>query len=743
MAKKPTFNYKKSDNSIRHKYKPSSEEEAIIRHIYDRYYAMKWSPYRLMMEKEWEAGERAWEAYRRELAEDEWQSNYFIPLTTGVVESVLAEVVEQKQRPFYLPLSPEDAPKAMVMNHIFDYSWQAGDGDSELHSIFKGSLIHGSAIAQEYYLQDKRMVHDIVGLDLYDKNGKIKTKEKEIYEYDDCIMEYVSIWDMFFDENAREVNRGPYKSRDSIRRYIMNYEDFQRFFQGPIWDPQKNAQYVTPGGDTSYYEFFKPPQGFDASKQVEVLWYWSRSPHDMMAVVANDVLVRYGPNIFRHKWLPFAKATDVKRINKFYGKGEPKLLESVQEELNTLRRMTIDRHHLDLDKSFLVPQTSMLDDTDLIARPHNFIPVDDPSNIKALEYGDVPISVQTTTKSINEDSIRVTGVDDRFQSLQKAPSTATEAAILKESTQKRIKMKITGLQQDFLTDIARMRAANIIQFYSQPRLEEIVGEAKTSEYKKKVSQLTAMGQLAIVDGKPMKKSFRKIRIDGKRIDYDQDGRVFEKEIPSFSFFEVTPETFTPVASGGFDIKFEAGANLPVSKPLLQSKTLELYDRLIQLTQLTNYDAERLADKLVEVYDFNPNDFKKAESLVEEETAQFSQEQIINLASKENQEVLSGQPIPQFGTPYATPQHSLIHIAFLKSQAMIDAPQNVYDALVKHITGEIYAASQRGGAMMGQPGQEQPTVPQGAAMGNEMSQMSPDMIQGGDQVQTGLPLGPAR
>jgi len=40
-------------------------------------------------------------------------------------------------------------------------------------------------------------------------------------------------------------------------------------------------------------------------------------------------------------------------------------------------------------------------------------------------------------------------------------------------------MKMRGLERNFMVDVGRMRLANIMQFYSQPRLEKIVGAQKT------------------------------------------------------------------------------------------------------------------------------------------------------------------------------------------------------------------------------------------------------------------------
>lgn len=729
-------------------YKPTEEEQKMREWVYQRYEQMKNNPERKAMEKEWEAGEKAWDAYRHERDDDEWQSNYYIPLTTSVVESVLAEFVDQRLRPDILPRGAEDAGKAKVMNHIFEYTWDIADGDMELFHVLKGTLIRGTGIAQEYYLKDRRLVKDIINLQNNSKKRnrfEFESEEREVFEFDGCMMEAVSLWDVFVDEKARDFNRGTFKARDTIRRYIMNVRDAKQFFNGPIWDPMGNMRFVRPGGDTDYYQFYKPPEGIDHSEEVEVLWYWARKPEDLLVIIINDVVVRMGPSIFKHKQLPFARAVDVTRLEKFYGKGEPKLLESVQEELNMLRRMTIDRHHLDLDKSFLVPQTTLLDDEDLISRPHAMIPVDDPNSVKALEYGDIPSSVQLTQRAITEDSIRVTGVDDRFQALQKAPSTATEAAILKESTLKRIRMKIMLLTEGFLKDISRQRVANILQFYSQPKLESIVGEAGSQEYQREVARLANQGLIQRVDGKLMKKSYREIRLDKKELSFDERGQIMERDSNGFSFFELRPEFFMPSASGGYDIVFNAGSTLPISKPLQQSKATEMFDRIVGIAQAAGYDVGKLTDWYVQVNDYNPDDFKSQEQVSGEMVAEQRIKMASDLASRENQEVVSGGNIPEMGTPYAPPVHTEIHIAFLNSPTMQQAPQEQFDKLTKHVMGEIVAQNVRNGGQSlagGQAGPEQ-AAPEGMNPTNAMGNIMPDRIQGAPQVATGLPQGPAR
>src|SRR3990167_8251921 len=742
-------------------YHPGDKEQELRKWVYKRKHDMEYATERQRMEKEWNAGEKAWDGYRKEKGPDDWQSDYYIPLTTAVIESILAEVVDQSPRPLILPRGAEDAPKATIVKHAFNYTWDVANGDEEIQKVFKGALIRGTRIAQEYYLKDRRLVRDVQGFHKNKRKTVFDTKEREVFEHDDPMMEEVSLWDLFVDEKARDFNRGNYKARDCIRRYIMNYRDAKIQFSGDVWNPMGNFRFVKPGGNTDYYQFYTPPTGIDHGEDVEVLWYWARKPEDLQIVIINDVVVVMGPNRYKHKQLPFARAVDVSRLDHFYGKGEPKLLSSVQEELNTIRRMTIDRHHLDIDKTFIVPPSLSLDEQELIARPHGLIVAENPKDVMPLEYGDIPVSVQLTQKAIQEDAVRVTGVDDRVQSLAKTPSTATEAAILKESTLKRIRMKIRSLENGFLTDIARMRVANILQFYSQPKLESIVGQAGTAEYQREMARLAREGLLTSFEGKPMKKQFKQIPIQGKELAPDATGNFAERTITGTSFFTLKPEFFMPVARAGYDIRFEAGAELPISKPLMQSKMQEMFDRLLPIAVegITTYDPEKLADMLVKINDMNPQELKKEQGVEEAGIESQRLEMAIDLAGQENQAILGGKPIPPNGTPYAPPSHTMVHIGFLKSPQMKQASEDIYKQLLAHVVGEMQAQTLRQGgtgltaSAMGTPGGAQgtPNQPQHGqsapmSMGSPptapgaMNNIIPGMIEGGMQVPTGKALG---
>ncbi len=702
----------KKEPTIRSEYNPTQEERDDVRFVYQRKWDIEQSEDRVAAMKQAEKGVKAWENWRAEKDADQWQSNHIVPMTFSVIETALSEVVELQLRPSIRPQGEEDGPRAMVMGHAFNYTCEVSGWDKELYDIWQDTFIKGTAIAQEYYWADKRMVQNV----MTGKDGKDTTQETEVLDYDDVYMENVRLEDMFVDEKARDFV-GPYAARDCIRRYIMNIDDFKEFFKGDIWDPMGNAKYVKPGGDINYYEWYKPPDGINKDKDVEVLWYWSTRPHDRLWIVANDVMVRQGPNPYKHKQLPFARNVDVKRTHKLYGKGEPEVLESVQNEADIIRRMNLDRAHLDIDKMFIVSNRVSLNDEDLIARPHGMIPSDDVNMTKAVEYGDTPQSVETSYKHLEDDSVIGTGINPRAQSLPTAGS-ATEAAILKESTLKRIRKKIWIMKKEFLPRISQLRVANILQFYSQPKLEKIVGDSATAEFKSDTAKLADQG-LLVQDGKDLyKKSYRQIALTDKQIVPDVKGNLKESSTSGTTFFTMKPEYFMPISRGGFTIKFGSESDLEISKPLQRQQDLELFDRLIAVAQGVpgSYDPTKLGDMLLKGANKNPADFKPDQQPGQGDSEQRLQ-MLVDLAQQENKMMVQGQEVPS--TPNANAAHTQIHIEFLKSDK-VPADQKLGQIFTSHITGELMAEGSRQGqdpaALMGGRGGAGAIPPGGAAGG---------------------------
>lgn len=708
----------KKEPEIRKSYNPSDEIKEKIRYVYNRKRNMEEAEDRQNSAKDWDKWEKQFESLREDRKADQWQSNHTVPMTFSVIETALSEITDQQVRPLILPRGAEDEAKARIMQRIFDYTWEVSDSDILLYDAIKDALIYGTAITQEYYWKDMRKISELTAK----KSGK-ETKveegeEREVADYDDVAGEIVKLQDFYVDERARGFT-GTYAAKDCIRRYIITLDDFKRFFQGSLWNPYDSVKYVKPGGDTNYYEYYQPPHGIHADKEVEILWYWSRTPKDRLTIVANDVLIKDGPNPYKHKQLPFVRWTDVRRPHRFYGKGECEILESTQDEKDTMRRMVIDRNHLDIDKMFLISDRLGLTDEDVIARPHGMIPVDDVNAAKPIEYGDIPRSVELSYKWLEEDSIIGTGINPRAQALPTA-GTATEAAILKESTLKRLRLKVFLMKKEPLTRLSRLRVANIIQFYSQPKLEKIVGEVGSQEYEKEIQRLSAQGVLVKEGKENYEEIYRNIPLENEEMDFNVKGQPQIREKTGRSFFTAKPEYFMPVARGGYDIKFDAGSTLQISKPLQQAKDLELLDRLLAIAlQVPNsYDPVKLGDMVLRSYDKDPNSVKPEQAVQNDQELQLQMQ--VELAGLENKQMMQGTPVP--ATPNASPVHTRVHVEFMHSPQYQSSPDpNVDKIFTQHVVEEIM--TQTGRAQLSGQMPPEGAMPQGQQNGTVQTSAS--------------------
>lgn len=694
-----------SQAGIRTLYMPTKAQRETLNYVYRiRFEGMKQGDERQEMEKKWDQYERQWEGWRppkSDNPDDRWQSNHVAPVTISVVQTAVAEMVNQNIVPYYLPAGMEKAAKATLMNHVWDYGWFVSNSDLMMYDVFMDSLILGTAITQEYYRQDRRMVSDVI----IGKNDESFEKEREVYDYDDIYGEIVKLQDFYWDETARSFD-GSYSARDCIRRYIMDIDDFYLMYKGTKWDQFGDADKVKAGGDTEYYEYFKPPEAMDKTRQVEVLHYWSTRPRDRFVIVANDVVIRDGPNPYKHKQLPFVRWVDVKRVHKFCGKGEPELLESIQDETNTIRRMVIDRNHLDIDKMFLVSNRIGLTDEDLIARPHGLIPTDDVNSAKPVEYGDIPRSVEVSLGNLEDDAVLATGINPRQASLPDA-STATSAAMMKEQTLKRIQLKLWLLQKESFPRLGQLRTENFLQFYSQPRIHKIVGDAADQDYQDQIAQLQKEGLLQSDDqGNNYMISPRTIQIKGQTAKKAPDGNLSFSKASGYTSYDLNPDDFLPLARGGYILRFTSGANLQISKPLQQQRDLELFDRFAPIAmQMPNtYDIVKLGDMILRDADKNPDDLRPDDAIGEDHDAQLLQ-MSLQLAQVENAAMMQGKPVAP--TPYAQPAHTRVHLMFMNSQVVkeipLDDPRK--KVMVAHVMGEMMDQEQRAqnGAIPPTPG----------------------------------------
>lgn len=686
-------NFKNNQKAeINSSYTPEGEESNFREHVYTRFHHMKTG--RQKYDQHWDDWEKQWEGYRPERASTDWKSNIVAQMSTSIIETLMAEIQQYDIEPPIKGRGYEDVPRVEVIKEAVKYSKQQGDFKLEEHDIKKEAFIYGQGFGEELYWQDKKSVK-------FAKTRKNKKDEDEVYfeeaqmfNYNGMYLEHVPVRDIWFDEAAKTINRGRRMANDCIRQLIMTKDSAIDFLSDDRWNMSENLKYVQAGVKDEYYQFYTPPGRLDSQEEVQILFYWAIRP-DVLGVVANDVVIHMGPNPYNHKLLPFVQAYDVKRTNSLYHKGEMELLESIQEELTKIKRMRLDRLHLTIDPMWLTARRDNISEDDLMSRPHGNIEVDDPTSAaRELRPSDTPQSAYKEDESLMNEAQRVTGIDDGSQAIQRTSLTATEFAGLRESTLRKVSLKLWHIHNGFHVSHTRLRVSNILQFWTKPQYEALLGDKKSKEYQMMVERLDRAGKLEEIDGQNFMVDYPTIRTDGRKIT-EKKGKISILDAKGDHFFTIKPEHIVPYYHG-YDIVYDGTPDLPLTKTIMQTKAAEAIDRILPLalSGVGGYDAGRTMDWYIKKLDEDPDTFKAVEQ--EQEGGQDQ----LELAMLENQEMMKGNRLPP--TAYAVPQHSQIHTAFMKSEPFQRLNENdptqkaIMDTFTQHVQGEIMAQQQRKG-----------------------------------------------
>lgn len=687
-------------------YSPSEGEAKVREHVYKRYHEMKQG--REPHEKGWERYEKQWEGLRE--SNGEWNSDIVAQLSTSIVETLMAEVQQYDVETPIKAGGYEDVPKVEVMKRMIEHTKNIGDFRMEEEDIKKDAFIYGSGFGEELYWVDKREVR-------FAKQKINSNGEKEVFmdtrttnHFKGAYFEHVPIWDLWFDEAAKTINRGRRQANDSIRRYIMPYEGAINFIETLPGAIRENLKYVRPGGDTNYYQYYQPVGRIDKDTEIELLFYTAKRP-DALWIVANDVVVAEGPNIYNHKMLPYAQAFDIKRTNSIYHKGEMELLESIQEELTKIKRARMDRLHLTIDPMYFISRRENINESELMARPHGAIEVDDPNNIRENRVSDTPQSAYKEEESLLNEAQRATGVDDGSQAIQRTSLTATEFAGLRESTLRKVALKLWHIQNGLHIEFTRLRVSNILQFYTKPEYEKVLGDKQDEMYQEMVSQYRAVGDIEEREDGEYLVKYPQIRTENQKISFSK-GKLNISDQKGDHFFTVKPEYMIPFHNS-YDIVYTGSPEIPLTKTLRITKLTEYFDRMIPLilSGLSDYDPMKMMDWYTEeTQGIDPDRFK----VQQQETAPGSD--TLQLAMAENGELMRGKALPP--TAMAIPQHTQIHTAFMKSKNFQQLDPNdpqqkaIIDAFTSHVVGEQLAQEHRGGNGESNPEQVVPPTPPG-------------------------------
>lgn len=606
------------------RYKPNKRRRAIRRQVYERFYDLRDDPNRQEAEQQWELADKEFGMYFDPPDPDGWQADLHLPDAFAAIQTQEQERIERKSRPMLDATEESDEPLAELANAVMTYNMDTTGFDYQYYLGKLSAASRGTAFYWDRWRTDKRTVKDPVSLN---KDGTIKYQSKEIIDFDDDYMEWLPNEFCYVDEKADHID----KANDWIRREVLNIQDFYRVYGSKpgFFD----TEFVKAGGDTSNRSFFRLPKDI-TEQDVEILHYENRAV-DAYWVVANNITICDEPLQTKHKELSISVGYQYKIPGRFYGVGIPKVIHYLSEERRSLRNLNMDRQKIIIGGAFLHNNAFDLDDEDEVLYPGKIISVDTNGQaignaLQQVNMGDVSGSYFKSEEILLEDIRRADGIDDRIA--VNTGSTATQAAIVKESTLKRINLISITNEMDTLIRIGKLKWSNLQWMSPIPRIERIVEEGQERE----------------------KPEYRKIVVKGKKFEIQNDGgksSLKMDDVRGKSAF-LLDKKMAKFLQGSFDITMDSEAFTQISKAIEQTKKSEAFSLMLSNpATLAVMDINGSSADYLKVNNINPDVWLK--------NPNGGKRDMMMLAEAENEVMFAGQPLS--GTDGATEDHTMIHL----------------------------------------------------------------------------------
>jgi hypothetical protein len=634
------------------KYNPNKRRRSIRRRVYERFYQMRDDPLRKEAEADWETADLAYGMVTPDIDADDWRANFKLPDAFSAIQTQAQETIERRSRPTLKKTEESDEPVQDLGNAVLTYNMDSTGYDYQVTLAKLSASIRGTSFTMDYWRTEKRTVKDPETVD--PETGEITYKSRVITDFDDDYTEWVANEFIYIDERGDHVDR----AADMFRREILNVDIFRdKYGKKPGFF---DTEWVQAGGDTSTRSVFRLPQDI-TEQDVEILHYYNRDI-DAYWVVANNVTIYDDPLPTKHKELPIGVWYQYRQPGRFWGIGIPKIVHMLMEERRSIRMLNLDRQKIIVGGAFLHNNAFDIDEEDEVVYPGKWISVDTNGQpignaLQQLQMSDVPASYFRTEEVLLEDERRATGIDDRI-SVSNSATTATQAAIVKESTLKRINLISITNEMDTVLRLGRIKWSNILLFYGDARIDKITKDNEERE----------------------QKVYRKISVNGKKFSIvDKEGKktLTMDDVRGGSALTLKPE-MAKYLEGSWDITVDADAYTPPSKAIEQTKKTETFSLLMaNPATLAILDVQGATADLLKVNNIDPDKWLKNKD--------GSKKDMMMLADSENMIMAHGQPLD--GTPNATEDHTLVHLMYVKTQEYQDLPPEFKQIIMDHIMQE--------------------------------------------------------
>ena len=433
----------------------------------------------------WEDSDRRLNGYtltREEQGKEDWQANFFDPVTRNKLKAYVGGVATQIPELKYKAVNSRgifSAKRAELTKQLVRHSYLLNQNpQKEMYDDAWECAGRGTVIKYDGYLKTKEKRKFVTGWN--QETGQIESKEEEVIVEDRPIelavkLEEFFIWN-FFIEDVQDQDKLAWiqiYSREKCKREFGKY---------------KNYKYLKDKGGLTRFESETKSYFYDSwSARVdkdafEVIRFYCKS-EDRYEIWINGVPLLQAPLLWgkKKKKYPFAK-TILERFESrqfFYGKSLPHILESIQDETNTVKNSVADKLFRSLTPPMLVGLVNkdLLDVEDEFVNQDNKIYVPDINQVKPMPFEGVTNGDMMWLQMLMQDANFAGGDASQGGTAQK--DVTARATVIADEHARKLKGVFFMFLEDLWLQKTRLRIPNVLQNYFKPRYEQIIGPEGT------------------------------------------------------------------------------------------------------------------------------------------------------------------------------------------------------------------------------------------------------------------------
>ena len=417
-----------------------------------------------------------------------YKNNIFVPKSFEVVETWLPIVFgtppKLKIRRVF-DTDEEAFDRAIRQKELIEYYMKMGQHKIAMKDFIRQAGIFGTSWLKTYWkYEEKKRVRRFIAMDA-DGTRILKGEEDTEVVADYPSFEVLSVYDVYPDPNARD-----YWTMDwVIEKKLITKEELKEMLKLDGFSLPRGVKAEEIGG---YYSTnATKPNTSVAGKNYETKYtgeyillteFWSKDGE--LIIIANENYVIYdGGNFFDHQQIPYIPYRVNRPPLEFYGLGLLIPIMPLQEEMNAMRSQRRDNIDYAMNTMFAVKETSPLAGTDIVFRPGAILEVQDPDDIKQLQFHDVTQIAVQEAGLIETDIKRAIGISEYIEGQVVAGMNKTASGVMamQNMALSRIQEHIDTLETEVISVLAEQFASMLKQYYNTSEPVMVVDETNTMQ----------------------------------------------------------------------------------------------------------------------------------------------------------------------------------------------------------------------------------------------------------------------